>query len=340
MQKVLRVHAQVLIGLVVVATSCADPVDKAAKKRIFSPEDPPKVIASASESIGAAALAENPQLAQRVMRMGAAEATERLGPHRFSAALSFTWTSASRAEDLKEKRLLEEGPGGLSGDFHGSLENSRDQGLEIIRVHNSVFARSRYGKFRQRMRDRGMAEREREELYAAIRDFDSLFRGQLKLASLGPVSVRGRSAIKYAVSLASENRASAEESSLPPLAGSKGGIDDNTARRIAFFEKGKPKSARGHVAVDAQTAVVLESRLEGVLGVPSPDGREVTVQLTVETGVTDVGKDPAIKPPSEFLPDADKPLGIAAALERFGIPHKARPGADAGVEAEPGEEEP
>jgi len=336
----LRVLAQALIGLVLLATSCADPVDKAAKKRIFSPEDPPKVIASASESIGAAALAETPQLAQRVLRMGAVEATERLGPHRFSAALSFTWTSAGRAEELKEKRLLEEGPGGLSGDFHGSLENSRDQGLEIIRVHNSVFARSRYGKFRQRMRDRGMAEREREELYAAIRDFDSLFHGQLKLASLGPVSIRGRSAIKYAVSLASENRASAEESSLPPLAGPKGGIDESTARRVAFFEKGKPKSARGHVAVDAQTAVVLESRLEGVMSVPSPDGREVTVQLTVETGVTDVGKDPAIKPPSEFLPDADKPLGIAAALERFGIPHKARPGADAGVEAEPGEEEP
>jgi len=235
---------------------------------------------------------------------------------------------------------LAEGPGGLSGDFHGSMENSRDQGLEIIRVHSSVFARNRYGKFRQRLRDRGMAEREREELYAAIRDFDSLFRGQLKLASLGPVSIRGRSAIKYAVSLAPENRAADEESSLPPLAAPKGGIDESTARRIAFFEKSKPKSARGHLAVDAQTSVVLESQLEGVLGVPSPDGKEVTVQLAVETGVTEVGKDPAIKPPPEFLPDSDKPSGIAAALDRFGIPHKARQGADAGVEAEPAEEEP
>lgn len=335
----MRATTQASIGFALLAVSCADPVDKAAKKRIFSPEDPPKVVASASEKIGAAALAENPQLAQRVLRMGAAEATERLGPHRFSAALSFTWTGGDRSEELKEKRVLAEGPGGLSGDFHGSLENSRDQGLEIIRVHNSVFARSRYGKFRQRLRDRGMAEREREELYAVVRDFDSLFRGQLKLAPLGPVSIRGRSAVKYAVSLASENRPLSEESSLPALAGPKAGIDDSTARRIAFFEKSKAKSARGHLAVDAQTAVVLESRLEGVLAVPSPNGKDVTVQLTVETGVTDVGKDPAIKPPSEFLPDADKPSGIAAALERFGIPHKARSGVDAGVEAEPGEEE-
>ena len=81
------------IGILLIAASCANPVDKAAKKRIFSPEDPPKVVASASEKIDAAALADKPELAQRVLRMGAAEATERLGPHRFNAALSFTWTS-------------------------------------------------------------------------------------------------------------------------------------------------------------------------------------------------------------------------------------------------------
>jgi hypothetical protein len=39
----------------------------------------------------------------------------------------------------------------------------------------------------------------------------------------------------------------------------------------------------------------------------------------------------AIKPPTDFLPDEDKPDGIAAALVRFGI---ARKGSDAGV-AEP-----
>jgi hypothetical protein len=328
------------IGILLIAASCANPVDKAAKKRIFSPEDPPKVVASASEKIDAAALADKPELAQRVLRMGAAEATERLGPHRFNAALSFTWTSEGRVEELKEKRALAEGPGGVSGDFHASLENSRDQGLEIIRVHNSVFARSRYGKFRQRLRDRGTAEREREELYGAVRDFDSVFRGQLKLASVGPVSIRGRQAIKYAVSLAAQNQAPTSESSLPALVGPKAGIDESTARRIAFFENSKPKSAQGHVAVDAQTAVVLESRLEGMLGVPSPNGKEVAVRLALETGVSDIGKDPATKPPAEFLPDADKPAGIAAALERFGIPHRVAQGRDAGVEAEQGEEEP
>lgn len=323
-----------------VAGSCADPVDKAAKKRIFSPEDPPKVVARASEKIDASALGEKPELAQRVLRMGAAEATERLGPHRFSASLSLGWTNGGKTEELKEKRTLAEAAGGLSGDFHGASENSRDQGLEIIRVHNAVFARSRYGKFRQRLRDRGMAEREREELYGAVRDFETLFKGQLKLASLGSVTVRGRPAVKFAVSLAPQRSASSEEASLPVPATPKGGADEGTARRGAFFEKSKPKSAQGQLSIDAQTAVLLESRLEGVLTAPSPNGKDVLVRLVVETAVNEIGKDPGIKAPAEFLPDADKPAGIAAALERFGIPRRARPGTDGGVEEEPSEEEP
>jgi len=37
-------------GLVLLA-ACSNPVDRAAKERIFSPEDPPPVVASAKESL-------------------------------------------------------------------------------------------------------------------------------------------------------------------------------------------------------------------------------------------------------------------------------------------------
>ena len=47
------------------------------------------------------------------------------------------------------------GRGGMSGDFHGTIENSHDQGLEVIRADGKVYARRRYGKFRERSRDRG-----------------------------------------------------------------------------------------------------------------------------------------------------------------------------------------
>ena len=329
------------ICVLAIAASCADPVDKAAKKRIFSPEDPPKVLASAAEDLEPAKLSDNADLARRVLRMGAAEATERLGPHRFAATVAFAWAGGGRTEELKENRVLMAGRGGVAGDFHASLNNSRDQGLEVIRVHNAVYARSRYGKFRQRLRDRGMAEKEREEVYGALRDFDSIFDGRLKLVLSAKGSVRGRPAIKYAVTLApAPKEARTAKAALPAVVAPKGGFDEATSRRIASFEKRQLKSVQGEVAVDSQTAVVLESHLDGRLSVPSPAAdKEATLRLTVDTSLSDFGSDPGIKPPTEFLPDADKPAGIASALDRFGIP-RGGPGKDAGVEPEAGEEEP
>jgi len=47
---------------------------------------------------------------------------------------------------------------------------------------------------------------------------------------------------------------------------------------------------------------------------------DAQLQLKVETDVKAVGQPPQLKPPEEFLPDTDKPAGIADALDRFGIP--------------------
>jgi len=52
--------------------------------------------------------------------------------------------------------------------------------------------------------------------------------------------------------------------------------------------------------------------------------------------IKDVGKAIDIKSPEGHLPDADKPEGIADALDRFGIQRKA--GADAGVDTEADED--
>ena len=38
-----------LVCFLVLGVACTDPVDKAAKKRIFSPEDPPQAVAAASQ---------------------------------------------------------------------------------------------------------------------------------------------------------------------------------------------------------------------------------------------------------------------------------------------------
>jgi hypothetical protein len=127
---------------------------------------------------------------------------------------------------------------------------------------------------------------------------------------------------------------------VPALIVPKGGRDAATEHRLRFFEKRHPQSIQGELWVDAQSAVVLAARVEGKLSAPSPsDAKEIQVRLTLNTSITGVGKDPGIKAPADFLPDADKPQGIAAALDRFGIPHGAA-AKDAGAEPAENEDEP
>ncbi len=330
-----RLSAIALLAL----AACSDPVDKAAKKRIFSPEDPPQAVAAASQKLPPEEAADNPAIARRILGMGAAEVTERIGPHRYASTVTWEWTQGGKNLRLKETRELLSGRGGVSGDFFARLSNDREQGLEVMRVAGQVFARSTYGKdgagrFRQRLRDRGMAERMRDEASGAVRDFDFFFRGRLKLAAQGTMSFGSRTAWKYTVSLGPPLPDA--EAKLPPPAFPKGGADETTARRLQFFELRNPRTLQGEVLVDAETSVVLRTRLDGRIGVAG-DGGDAELRLVLESQLSELGKDPALKPPDDFLPDEDKPAGIAKALERVGIQPQ---GVDGGAPAPKGEELP
>lgn len=328
-----------LIALCVIA-GCKDPVDQAAKKRIFSAEDPPQAVAAASQKLPPEEAAENFGISRRILEMGAAETTERIGPHTYTAQISWEWSQNGRNVRLKEARELLSGPGGVSGDFIARMSNTNDQGIEVLRVGGKVFARSTYGrdgagKFRQRLRDRGMAERVREEALGALRDFDQLFNGRLKLAAQGTSTLEGRTAWKYVVSLGEPGKGLDEK--LPPIQKPRSGnVDATTALRQKFYESREPRSLTGEVYVDADTSVVIKSRLDGRIGVKGDEG-DAELHLVIESNLTGIGRAPAIEAPKEFLPDEDKPDGIAAALTRFGIERKT---ADGGVPATGGNSEP
>ena len=329
------VKRSLVIALFVVA-ACKDPVDQAAKKRIFSPEDPPQAVAAASQRLPPEEVADSPVISRRVLGMGAAETTERIGPHVYTATINWEWTTAGKNVRLKESRELLSGRGGVSGDFMARMSNTNEQGLEVMRVAGQVYARSTYGKdgagkFRQRLRDRGMAERMRQEASGALRDFDQLFHGRLKLTAQGTSSLEGRTAWKYVVSLADADPRL--DPNLPPVVAPKDGPDETTRRRQRFYGNRTPRSLQGEVYVDAETSVVLRARLDGRLGVKS-DEAESELHLVVESNLTNIGKSPLIEAPKEFLPDEDKPDGIAAALVKMGIERK-KP-TDAGTAA-PGE---
>lgn len=306
--------------------ACPDPVDKAAKKRIFSSEDPPQAVAAAQEKLPPEDVASNPLVARRVLGMGAAEATERLGAHAYQASISWKWTAGTKTVGLKETRELQAGPGGVSGDFLSRLSTTNEQGnvtsgLEVMRVGGRVFARSTWGadgagQFRERRRDRGMAERIREEAFGTMRDFDQLFRGRLALTAKGTQTIDGRLCWRYDVSLGPPSTQPAK--SLPPLATPSKGSDETTLRRRLFFELREPKALQGEVFVDAEKSVVVKTSVSGSLAVAT-DGGTADLRLVLESSLTNIGRAPDLKVPESFLPDEDKPQGIAAALKRFGI---------------------
>lgn len=311
--------------------ACADGRDKAAKARIFSAEDPPQAVSAALERLPPQEVAERPELARRILGMGAAEATERLGPHRYAASFDWEWTRAGRSVRLKETRELLAARGGVAGDFRAVMSNSNNAGLEVRRVSGQVYARSTWGsqgegKFRQRQRDRGIAERIREEAAGALRDVDELFLGRVKLTAVSSsehtASVAGRTAWKYSVSLG-EPVAEAAGSAFPPVVTSKSGADGTTLRRRHFYEERVPTSLQGEVLVDLETSVVLKAHVVGRLSVPSSGldagapGAEL--RITLDSSLTDVGRPVVIEAPRDFLRDEDKPDGVAAALARVGL---------------------
>lgn len=335
-----RVLLPLALTVALLLGACKDPVDKAAKARIFSPEDPAKSVASAQEKLSPEQVADDVRVARRILEMPASEAVERIGANRYAATVSFDWSAQSGAQDkLSENRVLVSGPGGVNGDFDAKVQNGRGMGLEVIRVEGKVYANNTYGKSRFRARDRGMAERTREDVYGALREFTALFGGRLKLSPQGTVTHEGRTAWRYDVSLGPVIPPEPSASRLPKAQPARAGMDEGTRRRQFFSDKRQVRALSGEVLVDAQSSVVVKVRLDGKIDVP-PQGAasSASLHMAMESALTQIGKTPALKPPADFLPDQDKPSGIADALDRFGIPRGNH--VDGGSESEPADEEP
>ena len=316
--------------------ACSNEADKLAKKRIFSPEAPPLAVSAAQEVVQAEALATKTQLVQRVVHMGIAETTERLGAHRFSANLRMEWQGNGRKQALTEERLLLSAQGGVSGNFSASLRNNRGQGYDILRVGHQVFAKSLHGNYRQRLRDRGMAERMRQEAFGVLAEVDNLFLHRIKLQAEGKEGVEGREAFKYLVVLGETPRTEKTAHVLPKLTPKKE-LDESSRLRLAFFEHRQPETLTGKLWVDATTAVVLKVELQGSLKIPDKEADSL-VHIRLAAQVDEIGKNPPLAIPDAFIPDEDKPQGIAAALERFGLGRKSRAEADSATETLPDED--
>lgn len=319
---------RVLLGALVLALwACTDPVDRAAKKRIFSPEEPAKARRAASEPIASQELARDSGLAFRVLTMSAAEAFERIGPYRYSASASFEWELGKDKVRLSETRALDQAS---ESDFSLRTDNDRDQGLEIVRLGDQTFAKAKYRKFRERRRDRGRSELIREDAFGALKSAESMLNNRLGVAPDGEESVNGRAAKRYLLVLTAQplRERSTRDTHLPPVQFPSLGPDPSTKRRLDFDHFRSPRRADGRLWVDVDTGVPLKAELVAQVSAPSEVKDEATLTLKIRSELKPSSAI-TVQAPKDFLPDEDRPSGIARTLERFEL---GRPDAGAATE--------
>jgi len=310
--------------LVLSLPSCKRTEDQAAKQRIFSPEEPVGALAEAKEALDAGRLAEDPRLAERVVRMAQAEVAARLGAHKAQTRVQFAWFRGLGAPDggsdvalAEETTLLQ----AANGDFSVRQENDRNQGLELVWVKGEVFVRGLFGPFRKRRTDRTDPERVRELAMGALPTFERLARG-LKLQKSGEATVEGRRVVRYHVTGSAGRPPPAERNELPKLEyplqpGGSRGPDADTARRLEVWQKEEPTRVAGTLVVDAQTAVAIAADLQGHFRVPGEGGPAAELDLHSVLTVSGIGKDPGVQPP-QFEPEPSVPHAVKDPLRFLG----------------------
>jgi len=317
-------------------SGCKRPEDQAAKRRIFSPEEPSGAQAEAAEKLDARALASDPALAERVLRMPQAEIAHRLGAHKTESKVSFAWhrgpeplladggPDTSNAVALLEEAQLAQN---AAGDFSVQLKNDHNQGFELVWAQGSAYARGLFGPFHKRRTDRTDPTLAREQALSALTTFDHLARG-LKLRLVGDARNNGRAAVQYEISGSGAVPKESGPSDLPPVtypeppagqAGKALGPDPDTARRLELRDKEQVLSVSGVLFVDAETAAPLTAELHGQFRV-APTSREAPpaeLTLSVNFVTSDVNKAVVVKVPA-FEPDPSAPHGVKDPLRFLG----------------------
>lgn len=262
------------------AGACASEEDRAAKARIFSPEEPQRHVVLAGEKIDVLRAADDRLVWDRIVGMERLEALERMGPHSAEGEVRFTWSHGRRRVGLSEEYRFAID---AAGDFRAQIMNDEDEGLEFVWADGQAFARSRYGQFRPRRIDRAQQDRWREEGSGALRSVVSLFDGRLQVKPAGEVDVGGRRAVRFTPSIGKAPAAKSERKLPPPVYGLarvdgeselQPGPDPDTGRRLEFDARKEPVRVEGEILVDRDTAVVLAAKLDSQFRVPGATDEE------------------------------------------------------------------
>lgn len=314
-------------GLALLASGCTSEADRAAKARIFSPEDPSPDLMRAAEQLDVTQAGTDATVWARLLHMDRLESTRRIGAHEAKSKVKFRWTREKEVVSLAEDYAFATD---AAGHFTTTITNDQDAGLEFIWADGRAFARSRYGPFRERRIDRAQHDSWRNRATGSLQEVFDLYEGRLKAAPKGKAEHRGRTAQRFAFVLSDGAAQTPPEGNAPPRLFPKvrdasgelvTGPDDDTARRLAFARHKVPQSASGHVIFDEATGVILDAHLEGTFIVPDPSndaqpGPAARLTVSVDFELTPK-PDVKISPPEQVVSTAI-PHGLLDPLEFLG----------------------
>jgi hypothetical protein len=312
----LRSSSKVTLGLVAcLALACSSRREEAARQRA---------------AVAAAAQARPFDFGKplEALRLSADEVAARGGSFAWEAEVSWSVSKPTaapvRAIERHHLRQLATGEFEVSSDVDPGAGPGSETGKQLIFVDGMTYARGRWAPFRERPTDRGRdARRARDESFRVALDLAELYGPALSAQPAGEVTVLGRRARRYVLSLSG-----AAPQPDPPPPGLPGGkYDPDTQRRIDFLEGRVPSALAGELLLDAASALPLSVTMRGAFSQRSDPQLRAEYQLTAAVRPLG-GTVPAVRPPAKALADERKPKGVARALEAAGLRQRSvAPGA-------------
>lgn len=304
-------RAAFAIALATLAAACSRGGDEEGKRRLFAKDG----------AAGAASGAFDFERPAAALALDAGDVARRLGSFEWSAALE--WTVSRQGDDAQRVRAVERhrvrqsatGEFEVVADVDPGLGAGSETGKEIVFAGGMTYARAKHAPFRERPTDHGRdAHRFRDESFAVPASLFRLYGDALAVAPAGEVTVLGRPARRFKLSLAS---GAAGPAPAPRPAGAPA-PDPDTRRRLQFLDGRVPTSAEGELVLDAATGAPLRVRLAGGFAVKDEPSVRASVELLAQVKALG-GEVAAIAAPRGALPDERKPAGVAAALDAAGL---------------------
>ena len=305
-----RFHSMLALGLVAgLALACSGRREEAARQRA---------------SVAAAAQARPFDFGKplEALRLSGDEAAARAGSFAWEAEVSWSVSKPPaapvRAIERHHLRQLATGEFDVSSDVDPGTGPGSETGRHLVFVDGMTYGRGRWAPFRERPTDRGRdARRARDESFRLALDLAELYGPALSIQPAGEVTVVGRRARRYVLSLSG-----AAPKADPPPPGLPGGKYPETQRRVDFLEGRVPSALEGELLLDSASGLPLSVTMRGAFSQTSDPAIRAEYQLTAAVrALAERSRRCGRRPRS--LTDERKPKGVARALEAAGLRQRA-----------------